>query len=249
MDEDVTWQPLRDALRRLSDRRHPVSLWLRDDDATEPTDALDQLLSLTATHGIPLSLAVIPASTDAPLADRLGTEDHVCVTVHGWSHQNHAPAERKKQELGADRPAAMVLGELRDGFSKLQALYPQQFVPVLVPPWNRIDAALLPALPDIGFLAVSVYGKAKAQSPVDLVNTHVDIMDWHGTGGCLPHGQLVATLVAELDDRMTTGSDEPIGILAHHLVHDSSAWDFLARLFEESRSPAVRWLPLGDLLD
>lgn len=246
MNDDLTWQPFRNAVNRLSDQGQTARLWLRDDDAAEPTSALTKLLILTRDHAVPLTLAVIPAFTGEALVDRLKPEAHVAVTVHGWSHENHAPVERKKQELGSDRPAAVILDQLRAGFDKLQALYPERFEPVLVPPWNRIDPVLLPSLPEIGYRALSVYGQAKPASPVTLINTHVDIIDWHGTGGCRPQADLVALLVAELDQRLA-GSEEPIGILTHHLVHDGAAWDFLTRLFEECRAPAIRWCALRDL--
>ena len=141
-----------------------------------------------------------------------------------------------------------MLGELSDGFRLLQRLYPARFLPVLVPPWNRIDAALIPALPDLGFAALSVYGRARQNGPIPLLNTHVDIIDWHGTRGGRAEEELVAELVAELEDRFA-GSDEPIGVLTHHLVHDAAAWDFLSALFALTRRhPAVHWLPAAALL-
>ena len=90
------------------------------------------------------------------------------------------------------------LAELRAGLEKLQNLYPAKLQPVLVPPWNRIDAALLPRLAALGFRAVSVYGEAQV-GPIGLINTHVDIMDWTGTRGCRPHAELVGLLVGELE--------------------------------------------------
>lgn len=248
MGDELTWQPLRDALQRMVDTNRHARLWLRDDDAVEPTPALDRLFNLTRQAGVPLSLAVIPAHTGPALAARLQAEVHTSVTVHGWSHENHAAAEGKKRELGPDRPAEVVLAELHIGFDKLQSLYPTRLEPVLVPPWNRVDPSLLPRLPGLGFRAVSVYGQADGESPIAQVNTHVDIMDWLGTRGCRPHGELVSLMVRELESRGAGGA-EPIGLLTHHLVHDQACWDFLARLFEVTAgSDAVRWHPLGDLL-
>jgi hypothetical protein len=150
--------------------------------------------------------------------------------------------------LGPGRPAPVVLSELKVGFDKLKALYPVQFAPVLVPPWNRIAPTLLPPLAGLGYRALSVYGRSRTSSPIALVNTHVDLMNWHGVRGCRPHAELVANLVAELIDRFD-GNDEPIGILTHHLVHDDAAWDFISRLFEETRnSPVVEWQGLGEIL-
>jgi hypothetical protein len=141
-----------------------------------------------------------------------------------------------------------VLGELREGFRLLKRLHPARFLPVLVPPWNRIDPALIPALPGLGFAALSVYGRARQDGPMPLLNTHVDIIDWHGTRGGRSEAELVVELVAELRDRFA-GSDEPVGVLTHHLVHDRTAWDFLSALFATTgRHPAVRWSPASALL-
>lgn len=46
-------------------------LWWRDDDATRVTPALVRLLDLSARHGIPVALAVIPRDADGELARHL----------------------------------------------------------------------------------------------------------------------------------------------------------------------------------
>ncbi len=247
MSADIVWQPLRDELRRWADAGRTVDLWFRDDDAVQPTDALDRLLTLSGRFAVPVTLAVIPAFTGEALAARLAGEPGISVAVHGWSHENHAPPSQKKQELGPHRPLSAVLGELLQGFLKLRTLHPERFVPILVPPWNRVASDLLPQLPALGYTALSVFGTAKP-APVTLINTHVDIMDWHGTGGCRPHADLVRDLVSQLTGRFA-GSAEPVGILTHHLVHDGAAWDFIAMLFEEvAGSSAVRWRRVEDFL-
>ena len=57
----------------------------------------------------------------------------------------------KKIELGTERPAMLVLGELGTGRMALERLFGARPLPVLVPPWNRIAPALVPTLPEIGF--------------------------------------------------------------------------------------------------
>ncbi|MBX5155857.1 MULTISPECIES: polysaccharide deacetylase family protein [unclassified Rhizobium] len=248
MTDKTIWEPLRRELDRWQAAGRVARFWLRDDDAVEPTLALEMQLALTGESAVPLTLAVIPGLTGGALAARLAGEAGVTVAVHGWSHTNHARPEGKKQELGGDRPADVVLGELGEGLRLLQRLHPTRFLPVLVPPWNRIDAALIPALPALGFTALSVYGRAQQDGPVPLLNTHVDIIDWHGTRGGRSEAELVAELVAELDDRFA-GSDEPIGVLTHHLVHDAAAWNFLSALFAATgRHPAVHWSAASALL-
>ena len=247
MSDRAEWQPLHSELQRWAEAGRKATLWFRDDDAIEPTAALDQLLALSDSYGVPMALAVIPEPTGEPLAERLADQVAVTVTVQGWTHRNYAPDEAKKQELGLHRPQAIVLDELRQGFDKLRDLYPRQFAPMLVPPWNRIDKALLPELAPFGYRAVSVYGLAKPR-PIALINTHVDIMDWHGTRGGRPHEELVKVLVSELKNRFG-GNNEPIGILTHHLVHDALAWDFIDTLFQETAGhAAIDWRPVGDFV-
>lgn len=249
MTDRMIWEPLRRELDRWQVADRVARFWLRDDDAVEPTEALERLLALTDENEVPLTLAVIPGLTGEALASRLTEEADVAVAVHGWSHRNHAGPDGKKQELGGERPAETVLGELREGFLLLERLHPARFLPLLVPPWNRIDADLIPALPALGFAALSVYGRAKQAGPVPRLNTHVDIIDWHGTRGGRSEDELVAELVAELRDRFA-GSSEPIGVLTHHLVHDAAAWDFLSALFAMTgRHPAVLWSPAAALLE
>ncbi|MGO8058228.1 polysaccharide deacetylase family protein [Rhizobium johnstonii] len=248
MTDGIAWDPLHRELDRWQAAGRVARFWLRDDDAVAPTQALETLMTLAGQSQVPLTLAVIPGLTGEALAARLVEDAAVAVAVHGWSHTNHAGPERKKQELGGDRPADVVLGELGEGFRLLQRLHPARFLPVLVPPWNRIDAALIPALPALGFAALSVYGRAKQDGPMPLLNTHVDIIDWHGTRGGRSEADLVAELVAELRHRFA-GSDEPVGVLTHHLVHDAAAWDFLSALFAVTgRHPGVRWSAASELL-
>ncbi|TIU25023.1 MAG: polysaccharide deacetylase, partial [Mesorhizobium sp.] len=109
MTSDQIWQPLVEELacRQRADRK--AEFWLRDDDAVDPTPALDRLLDLTGEFAVPVTLAVIPALTDEKLVARLDEAPHATVAIHGWTHRNHAPEDQKKQELGAHRPREVVL--------------------------------------------------------------------------------------------------------------------------------------------
>lgn len=227
-------------LRALDSRGEPALFWLRDDDAVKPTAALDRLLSL-GSGSVPMTVAAIPAATDEELAARLAREAQVTVAVHGWSHQNHA-TEGKKQELGGHRPTEVVLGELAKGFTRLKTLHGPQFLPMLVPPWNRIDASVVAGLPALGFEALSVFGTEKP-APIRMVNTHVDLIDWHGTRGGRPDTELVSEITRRLEQ------DRVVGILTHHLVHDATAWRFLDRLFSATADhPGCRWVSARALI-
>ena len=234
---------LEDYLHRRADNGRRVDFWLRDDDAVEPTDALEHLLGLGAASKIPLALAVIPAFTGEALARRLADAESVTVLLHGWAHNNHAPDGEKKQEFGPHRPYNVMLAELTRGRAWLRAVFGERFYPLFVPPWNRIDPFLIPRLPEAELCALSTFGTER-RSAIAMVNTHVDIIDWHGTRG----GRDPAILVHEIIARLDHG--DVVGVLTHHLVHDRAAWDFLAELFAlTSRHPACRWRSIRDLAD
>lgn len=242
------WTPLLAELDRFEAAGRIAPFWLRDDDAVEPGPALDHLLELSARHALPLTLAVIPQHTGAALVDRLQTAPLVNVAVHGWSHSNHAGPARKKCELGLDRPMEVVLGELQAGHDHLLKLYGEKFVAMLVPPWNRIDPALIPRLAFIGFSALSVFGPEKPADNIKLVNTHVDLIDWHGSRGGRDPAELVADMVKRLAAMQEEGAT--LGFLTHHLVHDAAAWEFLDEMFAVTRNhPACRWIPVSDIID
>lgn len=233
-------EPLIRLLDRCAAAGRPARLWLRDDDAVEPSAALDRLMGVM--EGLPLTLAVIPAFSGAELAARIADEAGVTVAVHGWAHRNHAGEGEKTQELGAHRPVGVVLDELGRGFRHLQDLHGPRFVPVLVPPWNRIAPEVVAGLPGLGFRALSVFGPERP-GPIPQVNTQVDVIDWRGTRG----GRDEAVLLDELVARLATG--RAAGFLTHHLVHDATVWRFLERLVAATRGhPGCRWVGVAELM-
>jgi hypothetical protein len=231
---------LDDALARLRDAGQVVPVWLRDDDAETATPALARLIDLAARMQVPVALAVVPARADQRLADAVAAAPGLVPAVHGWAHANHAPPSEKKRELGPDRPRPIVLAELDRALAHMAERFGDRLLPMLVPPWNRIDATLLPELPALGYRAVSTFGRLRAPAPLPQVNTHLDLMDWPTR-----RGRGLDDLAAALADEMTARleNDEPVGLLAHHLVHDETAWHalgaLLARLADE---PACRFV-------
>jgi hypothetical protein len=246
-DADL-WRPLVAELARWQEAGRVADFWLRDDDAVEPSAALDRLFALTGAAAVPVTLAVIPALVGKNLAERAAAESGVTAAVHGWSHENHAPSGEKRQELGPHRPADVVLAELGDAKIIVDSLFGPLALPMLVPPWNRIDEALLPSLSGLDFTVLSAFGPA-AGGPLKCLNTHVDLMAWKGERKGKEHVDLVGEMVAELQQRLDTGNSEPIGLLSHHLVHDETAWSFLQGLFDTmAEPPACRWLSARDLM-
>jgi hypothetical protein len=245
MTRDAAWLPLRQELARWQHAGRAAEFWLRDDDAIEPTPALDRLLELTGEFAVPVTLAIIPAHTGEALASRLGATAQTSVAVHGWSHRNHAFDGEKKQELGSHRPRDAVFDELSRGLAQVTRLHGERTLPMLVPPWNRIDAGLVAGLGPIGFKALSAFGPP-GEAPILMINSNVDVIDWHGTRGCRDDAVLVQEITAQLG-RAFDGGD-PVGLLTHHLLHDDGAWSFLQRLFETTVRQGGKWLSSREML-
>lgn len=211
-----------------------ATLFWRDDDAVEPSPALDRLLSLSMEFRVAFALGVIPAQIANELPARLADEPHVRVCQHGFAHVDWArKAGRGAWELGLDRPAERVLGELACGKARLETAFGARFFPLLAPPWNRIADALLPALPRLGFAALSCAGLRANPEPVQglaQVNIHWDLVDWKRGRRFRGDGSAWA-IVHHLRERRhgTVDPDEPTGILSHHLAMDEDAWRFLHR--------------------
>ena len=243
----MDWSDLYDELDAWHDEGRVASLWWRDDDATSPTPALDRLTGLAGDHGVTVGLAVIPALVRPDLAPWLEPV-RAEVLQHGWAHRSHAMDGEKKAELGCHRAAGVVTAELSVGLAKLRALIDDRCLPVLVPPWNRIDPDLVPGLPDAGFRGLSTFGPRRAADPAPglrQTNCHVDVVDWRGGRGFIGSHRAIAATVAHLAARRSQSVDptEPTGLLTHHAMHEESTWTFIARLIERTwQHPATCWL-------
>ena len=241
------WSELSEELDAWRDEGRIATLWWRDDDATAPGPALDRLAGIAREHAVTVGLAVIPALASGALATWIESA-RVEVLQHGWAHRNHATDGEKKSELGRHRAPGVVTAELAKGLAKLHGLGQARHLPVLVPPWNRIDPALIPVLPPTGFRGLSTFGPRRAAEPAPglrQTNCHVDVVDWRGGRGFVGEDRAIAAVAGHLEARRTGSLDpaEPTGLMTHHLVHEESTWTFIARLMERTRHhPAARWL-------
>jgi peptidoglycan/xylan/chitin deacetylase (PgdA/CDA1 family) len=245
-----TWTDLEAEAARWAERGRAADLWWRDDDAADAGTALDRLVSLHRATGVPLALAVVPARATRALADRLAGEPGIDLLQHGYAHVNHATPAEKKIELGLQRPAMLVLGELGTGRMALERLFGTRPLAVLVPPWNRIAPTLVPTLPEIGFAGLSTFGPRQRARPVKgllAVNTHVDLIDWKSRS-FVGEAAALGVLVSALARARISG--EPVGVLSHHLAMDAQAWDFLRSLWQKAAEmPGIRVRPAHELFE
>lgn len=240
-----TWDDLRAELDCWAQADRHATMWWRDDDAVSVTPQLEEILSCERSYHVPLALAVIPGLLENDLPERLVETVDTRILQHGWRHQSHSPADRKKQELDDVRPVESVLAELKTGFDILTTRFASRFLPVMVPPWNRIAPAAMQRLPEIGIRAFSTFGARKTSHPASgllQVNTHIDVIDWRGTRGFAGEDFCLNAMIAHLQGRRTGACDEgeTTGLLTHHLVHDAATTAFLHDLFSFEH-PALQW--------
>ena len=241
------WQVLMEELDVWAEEERMATFWWRDDDAGQPSVALERLLGLQSRYRVPLALAVIPEPLDSALALLVRAGEGVSVLQHGFAHRNHAGPGEKSMELGLHRPQGRVLNELRSGFTRLAASFEESFLPVLVPPWNRIAAPLRPSLPPLGLRGLSTFTPRSIREPalgLRQVNCHVDLIDWRGGRGGRDHATLAREVAEHLCARREGRADaeEPTGLLTHHLDHDECAWAFVEEFLDRvAGHPGVHW--------
>jgi len=247
------WAELATELAAWERAGRRATLWWRDDDAGAVTPALRRLLSLAAQHAVPLALAAIPEMATPALAAAVVGQPRLTVLQHGLAHRNHAADGAKKAEFGADRPHAVALAEIEAGRRRLAELFDAPLLPVFVPPWNRIDPALVPLLPQAVIAGLSRFSARTAQYPaagVLEVNCHLDPVAWRGDRGFIGESAALAAVVQHLRDRRAGVVDagEPTGLLTHHAVCNEAGWAFLDRLLAFlARQNACYWLSAADI--
>ncbi|MHA1107660.1 MAG: polysaccharide deacetylase family protein [Alphaproteobacteria bacterium] len=238
------WTEFAQELDCWRDQRRAAIFWWRDDDAVTATPALGRLMALQQEYQVPVAIAVIPARADETLGDPIADGDN-CVLQHGYAHRNHGIG--RKIELGGERPSGEVAEELLLGREKLTDLLGARVLPVLVPPWNRIDDSIAALLPGLGYAGLSAFAPRRDRG-VDgfvTVNTHIDIIDWRKTRAfCGEHAALSAA-IGHLSAKRAGSADplEPTGLLTHHLAHDGECWAFMDRFLAETSAHAgAQWV-------
>lgn len=231
---------------RVAQSGRMIDLWWRDDDAVAATPALDRLLTLSGTVGVPVALAAIPASAEPSLAVRLRCEPDIAVLVHGLVHRNHAQGGGKPAEFGPERSIDALRADVSEGARLASHVFGPRVLPVFVPPWNRIVGTLAACLPDLGFAALSAAGTPgrRVVDGVLRIDTHLDPVEWHASRSLSAPDELVDAVLKAMS------ADEPLlGLLTHHLMFDEALWDFTAAFLNAARShPAVRPVSIAKLI-
>ncbi|HET7095740.1 MAG TPA: glycosyltransferase, partial [Casimicrobiaceae bacterium] len=242
-----SWKSLDAELARWRSGGRCATFWCRDDDASRDSAALKRLLEIAESAALPIALATIPVVLERSLVAALAQTRFATVVQHGYAHQNHAPPMERKMELGSHRATEETIRELGRGSRILKGSFGERFVPVLVPPWNRIAAPIVAKLPDAGFRGLSTLGPRKTRWAAEGLlqcNSHVDLIDWRHSRAFIGSDAAIDCAVTHLRARRegAADADEPTGILTHHLDMQSAGWDFFAELVERTRDMGAAWI-------
>lgn len=218
-------------------RAEPRVFWWRDDDATKPGPRLSALLERAAAAGARVAVAAIPASAEPALLAAC-KDAGADLLQHGIAHENHQTAG-KATELGDARDVTMLVEALVAARGRLSS---PAFVPVVVPPWNRMRADLAPALAAAGYVGVSLFGGSALSAPIRRVDTHIDPIAWRTTRSLADEAVLERMVDAAI------AQEGPIGLLTHHIAHDEAIDGFVsafAALVAAHRG--AQWVSAGSL--
>ena len=159
-------------IERNSD--YEVKFWWRDDDVSDSTEELKELISFSCLNKIPVNLAVIPKKLSNEAIKLIKQNSHISVVQHGYSHTNYANVGEPLNEFGHHRSLDTQLKEIRIGFDKLKTSFGNQFVPVFVPPWGHIADSVIEQISTIGIKGISMIGDRDKIYP-NLINNNVEI--------------------------------------------------------------------------
>ncbi|MDG1168814.1 MAG: polysaccharide deacetylase family protein [Sulfitobacter sp.] len=250
----ATWAELDTELALWQAQGEQPSFWWRDDDTEAPTQALARLIELSAKYDAPLHLAVIPADIHRDLADMLRAAPHVWCLQHGFAHKNNEPKGERASEVGKSRDLDLQQADLAEGWKRMQHAELPNLLPVMVPPWSRIGAQVVPHLPRWGYAALSVFDRrAQAEDAAGLLhfNAHVEPLRWRPDARFAGVEKTLEQCVTHLRERRTgvADRDEPTGLLTHHLQTPQQVWEFCDELAARlSHGDQARWVPLNAML-
>ena len=241
------WRALTQELDAWAQSGKTATFWWRDDDAGADAAKLEELLRLRQGLGVPLAMAVVPDWLVPDVTALIAGAGDIHVLQHGVAHADHSGGRGRRMELcGGALPSGLRQALIRSR-NVLSTSFPSSLIEVMVPPWNRIDEAVLSILAGSGFLGLSTLGPRCAERRHGLVvnNVHIDIIDWKagrrfaGVEACLEAS------LRHLGNRRRSVVDpsEATGLMTHHLVHDAACHAFIARFVHTvARHPAGRWL-------
>jgi|CXWL01.1.fsa_nt_gi predicted glycosyltransferase len=215
----------------LKQRRYPLDLFFRDDDAGLANARLFTLLDLFERSSVPIDIAIIPKAVTETFADKLRLRiktrtDLFAIHQHGYLHVDHE-TDGCKCEFGSSRTYAQQLFDITDGGRILKDFFGELLQPIFTPPWNRCSNETAEALVQAGFQVLSRESKADPLNLSGLTEVPVSI-DWFAKrkGVYLTREQVGESIAVEIL------ASNRVGIMLHHAVMNDADFDDLRDLLD-----------------
>ena len=216
--------------RALENRREPIKIFFRNDDAGIESARLFKLLDVCEKYAMPLDLAVIPKAVSVKFANKLrgriaAQPSLFAIHQHGYAHLNHE-TENRKCEFGAARNKAQQFRDIADGQKILSIFFDELPQPIFTPPWNRCTLETGEVLRELGFKILSRESKAKPLQIEHLEEIPVSI-DWFAKrkGVALKREEIGEILAEKI------AAETQFGIMFHHAVMDATERKFTSEMF------------------
>jgi len=222
------------------------TVFFRDDDGGWANEALARLMQLFSERGIPLDIAVIPATLNEEVGSFLNQLYHqsggLCrFHQHGFEHRNKEP-EGRACEFGPATDHAQQMAAIDDGRQMLIKYLEESLGEIFTPPWNRCSQITMDVLEELGFECLSRDSTAKPLLSPTVVELPVTI-DWFKKerGRRMNEAEFSRYFMSALRER------SQIGIMLHHEHMQQYDLDRLSELLTILlEAPAIRILPMRE---
>lgn len=178
---------------------------------------------LYQTVNLPCHIAIIPFGyRGIKVSKSLFLPDNVKIWAHGYKHLNRS-LSLKRSEYPFGTNCSDVHRELFEIKDKLHNLFPDNFSPVFVPPWNHFDSSLKDCLKKTGYFFLSEIDAASFHYNTS-INVNIDIFDWKSMSLLPP--AIISDLIIEqlVFRRYNKFWNHPVGIMSHCSYYKKACW-------------------------
>lgn len=215
------WTVFQEKLSRYARSGQPIHLWWREDDVSYDCDKLHIVLDILSKYQIPVLCGAIPKLITQDMIQLLRGFPGAVVCQHGMFHKNNYIQDYKCEFDTADSLDLLIEG--RDFLAKT---FPNQFMPIYIPPWDNISKTFKNTLLDNGWTAVSTHNYPLHQKRA--YNSDIDLIDWVRSEEFGGEDFVIKQILQCFDN-----NDFNIGIVNHHRTIGLTGIEFIKKLLAE----------------
>lgn len=221
------WDVIANNIQKLAENNISLKIWWRDDDIRFYRKDFEKITHIFSENAIPLVLSVIPHRLENKTVEHIRGFKNVIVVQHGFDHINYGREE--KIELSKFHNKKTLVKNILKGRNRLEKMFREQFYPIMVPPWNRIDLDIEDLLHDLGFVGISTFSRVMPSRKNNIyhINPLIDFIDWNNNDSFAGEVFFLKQFLREIEYGVYS---YPIGILSHHRTIGEGGFLFLEKL-------------------